>query len=77
MYVEVNFDIYIKISGIYEWEGLIKMKIIKRSGSEVTFDITKIMAAVSKANQEVFIVRDFQMSRFRQYQIMLRAYVRR
>ena len=29
------------------------MKIIKRSGSEVTFDITKIMAAVSKANQEV------------------------
>ena len=50
---KVNFDIYIKISGIYEWEGLIKMKIIKRSGSEVTFDITKIMAAVSKANQEV------------------------
>ena len=71
---KVNFDIYIKISGIYEWEGLIKMKIIKRSGSEVTFDITKIMAAVSKANQEV---RDFQMSRLRQYQIMLRAYVRR
>ena len=29
------------------------MKIIKRSGSEVTFDITKIMAAVSKANREV------------------------
>ena len=29
------------------------MKIIKRSGSEVTFDITKIMVAVSKANQEV------------------------
>ncbi len=50
---KVNFDIYIKISGIYEWEGLIEMKIIKRSGSEVTFDITKIMAAVSKANQEV------------------------
>jgi anaerobic ribonucleoside-triphosphate reductase len=32
---------------------MIIMKIIKRSGSEVTFDITKIMAAVSKANQEV------------------------
>lgn len=29
------------------------MKIIKRSGSEVTFDISKIMAAVAKANQEV------------------------
>ena len=28
------------------------MKIIKRSGSEVTFDISKIMAAVSKANME-------------------------
>ncbi len=32
--------------------GMIIMKIIKRSGSEVTFDITKIMAAVSKANQD-------------------------
>ena len=32
---------------------MIIMKIIKCSGSEVTFDITKIMAAVSKANQEV------------------------
>ncbi len=29
------------------------MKIIKRSGSEVTFDIQKIMAAVTKANNEV------------------------
>ena len=29
------------------------MKIIKRSGSEVTFDISKIMAAVAKANKEV------------------------
>ena len=29
------------------------MKIIKRSGSEVTFDISKIMDAVSKANMEV------------------------
>lgn len=29
------------------------MKIIKRSGTEVTFDIAKIMAAVAKANQEV------------------------
>ena len=28
-------------------------KIIKRSGSEVTFDISKIMDAVSKANMEV------------------------
>ncbi len=29
------------------------MKIIKRSGSEVTFGISKIMAAVAKANKEV------------------------
>ena len=29
------------------------MNIIKRSGSEVTFDIAKIMAAVAKANKEV------------------------
>ena len=29
------------------------MKIIKRSGSEVTFDIEKIVAAVVKANKEV------------------------
>lgn len=29
------------------------MKIIKRSGSEVTFDLGKIMAAVAKANNEV------------------------
>ena len=34
-------------------EGLLIMKIIKRSGSEVTFDISKIMAAVAKANKEV------------------------
>lgn len=27
------------------------MKIIKRNGSEVTFDITKIIAAVTKANE--------------------------
>jgi len=29
------------------------MKIIKRSGAEVVFDITKIIAAISKANREV------------------------
>ena len=29
------------------------MKIIKRSGTEVIFDITKIIAAVQKANKEV------------------------
>ena len=31
------------------------MKIIKRSGTEVTFDIDKIMAAVSKANNDSYI----------------------
>ena len=39
------------------------MKIIKRSGSEVTFDISKIMAAVAKANKEVVHSEDFLMSR--------------
>ena len=29
------------------------MRIIKRSGTEVAFDITKIVAAVEKANKEV------------------------
>jgi len=29
------------------------MKIIKRSGTEVEFDISKIVAAVAKANKEV------------------------
>ena len=29
------------------------MKIIKRNGAEVPFDITKIIVAVSKANQSV------------------------
>ena len=29
------------------------MKVIKRNGSEVTFDVTKIVNAISKANQEV------------------------
>ena len=28
------------------------MKIIKRNGSEVTFDVTKIVHAISKANRE-------------------------
>ncbi len=36
----------------YEGEGSF-MKIIKRSGKEVGFDISKIMAAVQKANREV------------------------
>ena len=46
------------------------MKIIKRSGSEVTFDISKIMDAVSKANMEV--VHSERLSL-----IMLRAFVKR
>ena len=29
------------------------MKIIKRSGAEVDFDLSKITAAITKANQEV------------------------
>ena len=29
------------------------MKIIKRNGAEVTFDISKIMSAVTKANEAV------------------------
>ena len=33
------------------------MKIIKRSGEEVTFDITKIIAAVCKANKEVEVTQ--------------------
>ena len=33
--------------------GGISVKIIKRSGEEVGFDITKIIAAVHKANKEV------------------------
>ena len=33
--------------------GGIVMRIIKRSGTEVAFDISKIVAAVEKANKEV------------------------
>ena len=33
------------------------MKIIKRSGEEVGFDITKIIAAVHKANKEVELAK--------------------
>ena len=29
------------------------MTVIKRNGSEVTFDITKIIAAITKANESV------------------------
>ena len=43
------------------------MKIIKRSGTEVTFDIAKIMAAVSKANKKLYTVKDFQMSRSKKF----------
>ena len=53
------------------------MKIIKRSGSEVTFDISKIMAAVAKANKVLYIAKDFLMSRLKQYLIMSRASARR
>ena len=30
------------------------MTVIKRNGSEVTFDITKIIAAITKANESVY-----------------------
>ena len=44
----------IKVNNENKWLlGDVSMKIIKRSGSEVTFDIAKIMAAVAKANKEV------------------------
>ena len=29
------------------------MKVIKRNGAEVSFDITKIMAAITKANESI------------------------
>ena len=35
------------------------MKIIKRSGTEVNFDIAKIMAAVTKANNEGLMYEDY------------------
>ena len=36
-----------------EKEGEAIVKIIKRNGSEMTFDITKIIAAIGKANHVV------------------------
>ncbi len=33
------------------------MKIIKRNGSEAVFDISKIMMAVSRANEVVRLIR--------------------
>ena len=39
--------------GFYIFERMIDMKIIKRSGTEETFNINKIIAAISKANKEV------------------------
>ena len=33
-------------------EGIVRMKIIKRDGSEVTFDITKIANAIKAASDE-------------------------
>lgn len=38
---------------LFHMKGLVVMKIIKRSGTEETFNIDKIIAAISKANKEV------------------------
>ena len=45
--------------------GDVKTKIIKRNGEEVTFDLNKIINAITKANEEVTKIH--QMN---QYQIM-------
>ena len=45
--------------------GDVKTKIIKRNGEEVTFDLDKIINAITKANEEVTKIH--QMN---QYQIM-------
>ncbi len=42
-----------KVSYWIQMKGKNVMRIIKRSGTEVAFDITKIVAAVEKANKEV------------------------
>ena len=34
--------------------GDVKTKIIKRNGEEVTFDLDKIINAITKANEEAF-----------------------
>ena len=41
------------IFGKYKETGAYRMKIIKRNGSEVVFDISKIIAAIEKANVTV------------------------
>ena len=53
------------------------MKIIKRSGTEVTFDIDKIMAAVSKANNEVVHSERLSDEQIEMIAKMLKTYVRR
>ena len=45
--------------------GDVKTKIIKRNGEEVTFDIDKIINAITKANEEVS-----QRHQMIEYQIM-------
>ena len=46
-------------------ENTIKTRVIKRNGEEVSFDLTKIVNAIRKANQEVD-----QLHRMNEYQIM-------
>ena len=45
--------------------GDVKTKIIKRNGEEVTFDIDKIINAITKANEEVS-----KLHQMNEYQIM-------
>ena len=48
------------------------MKIIKRSGSEDIFDISKIEAAIRKANDSVIVMKSLETTRFRRFFPMLR-----
>ena len=45
--------------------GDVKTKIIKRNGEEVTFDLDKIINAITKANEEVS-----KLHQMNEYQIM-------
>ena len=46
-------------------ENTVKTRVIKRNGEEVSFDLSKIISAISKANQEVD-----QIHRMNEYQIV-------
>lgn len=48
------------------------MKIIKRSGSEDIFDISKIEAAIRKANAASLIMKSLETTGFRRFFPMLR-----